>query len=253
MKHDSSPSPIEPSLPAAARQAASDLRARGPSEDALVRLRASLGGGGSPSPAGHAKRGEGLEPLRSAGRASGSALGRAIGAVVAGASLAGAGWYLSAHRSSSTSPAGVTPAAVSASPTSMPEPHASVPVETRGAPEAGSPAAATTQSARPVMSGAPSTAASGDSGPSETQLIGRAQMLVHTNPQKALMLCEEHARRYPNGMLVQEREVLMVEALKRTGRDREAAEASEQLLQANPDTAHRNKLKVLIGDSGGAD
>ncbi len=99
------------------------------------------------------------------------------------------------------------------------------------------------------MSGAPSAVAGG---PSETQLIGRAQVLIHTHPQQALRLCEEHARRYPNGMLAQEREVLMVEALKRTGRDREAAEASEQLLQTNPDTAHRNKIKVLIGD-GGAD
>jgi hypothetical protein len=124
---------------------------------------------------------------------------------------------------------------------SLPPSHSAI------APETPSPALSATAPVKPRR--AESSASASPTGESEVQLIGRAQQLVRSQPQAALALCREHARKFPKGMLVQEREVLIVEALQRMGQEEEARKKSESFLKENPDTALRNKVEHLTTDA----
>jgi hypothetical protein len=52
----------------------------------------------------------------------------------------------------------------------------------------------------------------------EAQLLERAQAALVRRPAEALRLTREHEARFPRGVLVQEREVIAIEALERLGR-----------------------------------
>jgi hypothetical protein len=52
----------------------------------------------------------------------------------------------------------------------------------------------------------------------EAQLLDRAQAALARRPGEALRLTREHEARFPRGALVQEREVIAIEALERLGR-----------------------------------
>jgi hypothetical protein len=78
--------------------------------------------------------------------------------------------------------------------------------------------------------------------PSEVQLLRAARAALAGSPAKALRLTEEHARRFGNGRLVQEREVIRISALQRLGRTREAAVLQRKFDERFPGSAHRRKL-----------
>jgi hypothetical protein len=82
---------------------------------------------------------------------------------------------------------------------------------------------------------------------SEADLLGQAQAVLASDPGRALALAEQHSRRFPHGVLTQEREVIAVEALARLGRRAEAAARAERFLQAFPTSAHRSKIESIIG------
>jgi hypothetical protein len=93
----------------------------------------------------------------------------------------------------------------------------------------------------------PSTALQTASVPSETDLVGEAQTVLVANPARALALCDRHRRLYPRGVLVQEREVLAIEALERLGRHLDASARGTRFLEAFPGSAHRSKVAAIVG------
>lgn len=79
--------------------------------------------------------------------------------------------------------------------------------------------------------------------PSELRLLTQARDQLGKNPQQSLALCREHQRRYPQGQLAQEREVLMIEALTRLRRDQEASQRRNQFGKTFPDSPHQSRVK----------
>jgi len=80
------------------------------------------------------------------------------------------------------------------------------------------------------------------SAPSEAQLLQAAQALLRNDPRRALALAREHERRFPNGALAQEREVITIEALGRLGRERDARARADEFRSRYPDSAHRRRV-----------
>jgi hypothetical protein len=78
----------------------------------------------------------------------------------------------------------------------------------------------------------------------EAALLRAAQSLVKTDPRRALALTEEHRRRFPNGVLVQEREVLAIEALSRMGSSNAAETRARDFGRQYPGSAHEKKVEA---------
>jgi len=228
-------------IPEALRVAMGAMRERAPGQNALARMRANLG---VPEPSGPGTPPD-APPAPSSGAASGMAGLSAVKAlaVVGVAVTLGGLWWATTRDDSSVV-------------TSTPVPAMSAPVEVASSFSPPSHSATAPETPSPALSIAPvkprrteGSASASPTGESEVQLIGRAQQLVRSQPQAALALCREHARKFPKGMLVQEREVLIVEALQRLGQEEEARKKSESFLKENPDTALRNKVEHLTTDA----
>ena len=89
-----------------------------------------------------------------------------------------------------------------------------------------------------------------DEGPeAEVKLVQRAQdALRSSRPAEALALCNDHAKRFPNGMVTQECEVIAVEALVKTGRKDEARKRVDRFKARFPGSAASRRLDVLLSD-----
>jgi hypothetical protein len=83
----------------------------------------------------------------------------------------------------------------------------------------------------------------------EVALLQRAKGFVATDPRTALALVDEHAARYPNGMLEQEAEVIAVEALVAAGRATDAAERLSRFRAKFPKSAHLPHLESAVRHS----
>jgi hypothetical protein len=79
--------------------------------------------------------------------------------------------------------------------------------------------------------------------PSEAELLEQARTALKSDPNRALERAREHARRFPRGVLVQEREVLAIQALRRLGRDAEADRRADAFAKAFPGSPFQRKLK----------
>ncbi len=112
-------------------------------------------------------------------------------------------------------------------------------VRASGSAPSASAAARSTKSAITAGEPAPS--------PTEFELIHRAQQALASNPSRGLTLTNEHARMYPNGELLQEREVLAIEALSLMGRSEEATRRANALVQRFPETPYAARLAVALG------
>ena len=87
-----------------------------------------------------------------------------------------------------------------------------------------------------------------DDGPqAEVKLLERAQDALRSRPAEALALCNDHAQRFPGGMLVQEREVIAIEALIKTGRKDEARRRADRFKARFPGSSHTRRLDALLG------
>ena len=80
--------------------------------------------------------------------------------------------------------------------------------------------------------------------PSELEII---QTALRTDPERALAATHEHERIYPSGELLQEREVLAVEALSRLGRKEEALRRARSLVQRFARTPYASRLETAVG------
>jgi outer membrane protein assembly factor BamD (BamD/ComL family) len=68
------------------------------------------------------------------------------------------------------------------------------------------------------------------------------------NPKEALAKLEEHARRFPNGTLAQEREVMAIDALLRLGRRADAESRAERFKQTYARSGHVRRIDALLAD-----
>jgi hypothetical protein len=76
----------------------------------------------------------------------------------------------------------------------------------------------------------------------EFQLIRAARAALPTDPARALSLARTHEKKFPNGVLVQEREVIVISALKKLGQTGEADTRADEFKKAHPNSAHNPKF-----------
>jgi outer membrane protein assembly factor BamD (BamD/ComL family) len=82
----------------------------------------------------------------------------------------------------------------------------------------------------------------------EVKLLERAQDALRSGRHaEALSLCNEHTKSFPNGMLAQEREVIAVEALVKTGRTAEAKARADAFKKRFPGSSHARRVDALVG------
>jgi hypothetical protein len=78
---------------------------------------------------------------------------------------------------------------------------------------------------------------------SEAELLEQARSALKSDPARALARANGHRSRFPGGVLVQEREVIAIQALRRLGRTAEADRRAEAFEKAFPGSAFQRKLK----------
>jgi hypothetical protein len=101
--------------------------------------------------------------------------------------------------------------------------------------------------AAPVETEAPpAPAATPVPGPSEGALLLRARQQLASDPSSALALTDEAGRRFPDGALAPEREVLAIEALARLGRLPSARARLAAFRVAYPRSPHLARLESLV-------
>ena len=163
------------------------------------------------------------------------------------------------HRPAERSDAPVAPTSSSASPApSGPSPmgRADAPVDApvAPAPSSASPAPSRSSAAASELPErrAAETSAPRPPPPTESELLDEAQAALSQAPRRTLRLTRAHARRYPHGLLVQEREVLAIRALLRL----RSLDAAEQRLgefeQRWPTSAHLAGLRQLLREGESA-
>lgn len=81
----------------------------------------------------------------------------------------------------------------------------------------------------------------------EADLLERAQSALSKQPKQALALTREHQRRFPRGLLVQEREVIAIEALNRLGRKRAASARAAEFEKRHRGSVHQPRLDGELG------
>jgi hypothetical protein len=79
----------------------------------------------------------------------------------------------------------------------------------------------------------------------EPQLIERARKALSADPRRALALAHEHQRRFPTGALSLEREVIVIEALARSGQSAEAQRRATVFEAKYPKSIHLPRLRAL--------
>lgn len=145
------------------------------------------------------------------------------------------------------------------------EPSVPVQVESRvpepaaRAPESASEIPTVDVRSLPASKSAPSEARKGGGAPANTAirapeeeenegaLLHRAHAAIASEPEKALALTAEHERRFPSGLLVQEREVIAIEALARLGRLEQARAHAATFSSTYPRSAYRRRVDEAIG------
>jgi hypothetical protein len=167
------------------------------------------------------------------------------GLVIAG----GASWWLGTREPSSSdnlkAPTGAleVPAPAPMAPPSLASAADTIPLDAR--PGATQPSdASNANSSKPLepAANAPKPPSNRGAPASEAALLQRAQALLASNPTRALALTQEHASQFPKGQLVQEREVIRIEALRRLGREGQAEKVGRDFERQFPDSPHRRKL-----------
>lgn len=172
--------------------------------------------------------------------AASKALSVKLGLVGAALIVAGGGaWLLSASPSSPPPPA---PSAIIDRPPAPPPAAATTPPESL--PSVAQPVESTprvaVEPAPPKLVEKPTPPAQ----PSEAELLEQARAALKSAPGRALQRANEHAARFPRGVLVQEREVLAIQALRGLGRDAEADRRAEAFAKAFPGSAFARKLNA---------
>jgi hypothetical protein len=86
----------------------------------------------------------------------------------------------------------------------------------------------------------------------ETSLLAQAQAAMASgHPADALRALDEHAARFPGGVLAEEREVQRIVALCDVGRRDEARAAAQRFLQERPESIYAGKVRVSCAGNMG--
>ena len=168
----------------------------------------------------------------------GAALKIAGGAVLAATLVVTAAIYVPkivAAPTRSTSPASEVGIAISSSTSTVVDTALPVPTET----------VAPIATIAPLTARKPPTVI--ESPDAEVKLLERAQDALRTRPEEAVALCTEHASRFPQGLLSQEREVIAIEALTQTGRLPEAQARAARFAASYPHSTHLRRVETLVG------
>lgn len=83
----------------------------------------------------------------------------------------------------------------------------------------------------------------------EWRTLRAARQAVSTDPARALALVQEHAQKFPHGMLCQEREAIAIDALARLGRTGEAQERATAFAGRFPASPYRRRNEVSLSRS----
>jgi hypothetical protein len=95
----------------------------------------------------------------------------------------------------------------------------------------------------------PAVAAVPASGDEELRLLGAAQRALPGDPTHALALVREHARRFPDGLLSEEREAVAVSALWAVGQRDEARRRAERFTDEHPNSTYAGRMRQLLAHS----
>ncbi len=82
---------------------------------------------------------------------------------------------------------------------------------------------------------------------SEASFLRRTRAALADDPALALRMTDEHASRYRQGVLAQEREVIAIDALVRIGRRDEARARASAFRVRYPSSAHASRVDALVG------
>jgi hypothetical protein len=82
--------------------------------------------------------------------------------------------------------------------------------------------------------------------PPEMELLNAAQRALAANPAEALAKCDELARTYPRGMMVEERERIAIEALVSLGRRAEAERRAAAFHKSFPRSSYGPRLDAIL-------
>jgi hypothetical protein len=110
------------------------------------------------------------------------------------------------------------------------------------------PAPAPAAAAAPATPRPDETSAAAPS-PVEARLVLEAQEALRSSPARALELCAEHARRFPDGRLAEEREPVAIEALMRLGRAAEARARARRFLDEHPRSVHALRVHRVLDEA----
>lgn len=121
-------------------------------------------------------------------------------------------------------------------------------VPAEAAPEAQTPAVA---ERAPAASGrhagpAAATSSSEDALAGEAKLLNQAHAAMSSDPHQAYAFASAHAKRYPRGQLAAERELIMVQALVKLGRVREAETRGRALRKSAPSRIYGERLDTIL-------
>ncbi len=215
-----------------------------PPEGARERVLAGVVGAGPGGPGGGHPGGPGAAPSLGATVAKVAGVTAAAAAIVGGALLAGRA--ISRHR---VAPSRQASAMV---PATSPPPSMVAPVMTPPVPapsgvidlDVDAALAARHGPAAAVRAPAPTASSGADRLAEEISLLRKAQAALRSgNPSQSLSLLDEHARRFPRGVLSQERTVTRVQALCALGRTTQARTLYARLASGAPDSPHLAALR----------
>lgn len=82
----------------------------------------------------------------------------------------------------------------------------------------------------------------------EGSFLRRTQSTLATDPARALAMTREHSSLYPRGVLLQERDVIAIDALARLGRLAEARTRAAEFRAQYPKSAHLARIQTILGD-----
>ena len=183
-----------------------------------------------------------LEPLPVPPAAPASGLLVKVGVAVGAAVLVSAGvWALRRSHAVSSAPSPALSVSVSVpvtAPGNGAPPLAPEPASSALAPAADT--AALPSAPRKPMAEAPKSV---NAGPTEPVLLEQARRALASSPATALALTNQHAARFPHGVLAQEREVIAIEALRRLGRGAEADRRAAAFAHTFPGSAHQRMVE----------
>ena len=80
----------------------------------------------------------------------------------------------------------------------------------------------------------------------ELALLVRARRVLLADPARTLALTEQHLRDYPQGAFAEEREVLAIESLVRTGEKERARARMQRFASGFPNSTHLSRIRALL-------